>query len=78
MMRYNSLVLEPPKAGSFSNLKVCAWDVTRRLPMALESSHFQVYGVQFHPESAGSYQGNELLKAFLDITKDHRPPYSLL
>jgi len=78
MMRYNSLVLEPPKAGSFSNLKVCAWDVTRRLPMALECSHFQVYGVQFHPESAGSYQGNELLKAFLDITKDHRPPYSLL
>ena len=24
MMRYNSLVLEPPKAGSFSNLKATA------------------------------------------------------
>ena len=23
--------------------KVCAWDVTRRLPMALECSHFQAW-----------------------------------
>eukprot|EP00913_Durusdinium_trenchii_P011033 g10357.t1 len=66
MMRYNSLILHPPETGSA--LQVCAWDATGKLPMALEHKDFQVFGVQFHPESAGSYQGEELLSAFLQTS----------
>jgi len=67
MMRYNSLVLEPPT--STSKLQVCAWDASRKLPMAIEGRDGQVYGVQFHPESAGSYQGDQLLRAFLSLRR---------
>eukprot|EP00435_Cladocopium_sp_Y103_P026298 s2802_g6.t1 len=72
-MRYNSLVLEPPTGTS--KLQVCAWDASRKLPMAIEGRDgHQVYGVQFHPESAGSYQGDQLLRAFLSLL---RPPSRL-
>ncbi|CAJ1413006.1 unnamed protein product [Effrenium voratum] len=68
MMRYNSLVLKPEPCPG---LQVCAWDASRTLPMALGGSggsngSGKVFGVQFHPESAGSYQGHQLLKAFLE------------
>ena len=64
MVRYNSLVLE----GSPSQLWVDATDVTGLLAMAL--SHREgaaVFGVQFHPESAGSLEGGSVLSRFLEI-----------
>ncbi|CAK9008945.1 Uncharacterized protein SCF082_LOCUS10088 [Durusdinium trenchii] len=78
-------------------VSVCAWDATGKLPMALEHKDFQatagakqcraaggqmVFGVQFHPESAGrsfgwmssgSYQGEELLSAFLQTSAVKAP-----
>ena len=39
------------------------------LVMGLAHQEFDIYGVQFHPESIASEHGHELLKNFLNIIK---------
>lgn len=72
MIRYNSLVLEPPMQPASSALRVSAWDSTRTLVMAVQHRSLPIYGVQFHPESAGSFRGFELLRAFLPSGSESR------
>ena len=62
MMRYHSLVL----AARGSMLEITAHDsLTGTLPMALRHPSLPVWGVQFHPESAGSVAGWKVLDNFL-------------
>jgi len=73
MVRYNSLVVQPPPghaatpADGSSALQVAAWDETRTLVMAVRHPTLPVCGVQFHPESAGSRGGMQIFKAFLGL-----------
>ena len=62
MMRYHSLVL----AAQGPILEITAHDsLTGTLPMALRHPSLPVWGVQFHPESAGSVAGSKVLDNFL-------------
>jgi len=73
MVRYNSLVLQPSVGVAAAEedlagaLEVAAWDETRSLVMAVRHARLPVCGVQFHPESAGSRGGAQLLQAFLQL-----------
>ncbi len=68
LMRYNSLVLEQPdstKTENESKLKVNAWDASGSLVMGITHPSLPIDGVQFHPESVGSPDGQGLLRSFL-------------
>ncbi len=68
LMRYNSLVLQPKTADSSapkSKLKVNAWDETKTLVMGITHQSLPIDGVQFHPESVGSPDGQAILESFL-------------
>ena len=62
MTRYHSLALTPTN----DCLTVTSTDVaTHRLVMALVHPNLPVYGVQYHPESAGSVDGLSIFADFL-------------
>ena len=68
LMRYNSLVLEQPESTKIENesqLKVNAWDASGSLVMGITHTSLPIDGVQFHPESVGSPDGQGLLRLFL-------------
>ena len=70
VMRYHSLVVEPDSVPP--ELRTIAWSSDRepgREIMALAHRSFQVYGVQFHPESVATTQGKRLLGNFLEMTR---------
>lgn len=61
--RYNSLVLDrvPP------DFHLSAWSTDGSI-MAIEHKKYPVYGVQFHPESFMTPQGNIIMRSFLQCT----------
>ena len=70
VMRYHSLVVEPESLPP--ELRTIAWSSDRepgREIMALAHRSFQVYGVQFHPESVATTHGKRLLGNFLEMTR---------
>lgn len=66
--RYHSLVVE--KDSIPDCLEVTAWTEDNNVSeiMGLRHKDYQIYGVQFHPESILTDYGHELLKNFLEIT----------
>jgi len=66
MTRYHSLMLAPDEQQVVGNLRIIAHDAaTRTIPMALTHSTLPITSYQFHPESAGSVAGLDLLSQFL-------------
>lgn len=65
MVRYNSLVLETQPNQQASEIQINAFDESRSLIMGIQHRSLPIFGVQFHPDSAGSHGGKELLKTFL-------------
>ena len=63
--RYHSLVLE--KKSIPNNIKIIALSADDNEIMALYIQDYQIYGVQFHPESIMSEYGYEILNNFLNI-----------
>lgn len=61
LMRYNSLVLKQLN----DSIRTNAWDSTESLIMGITHPTLPIDGVQFHPESVGSLDGQALLKSFL-------------
>ncbi|MBF0239373.1 MAG: aminodeoxychorismate/anthranilate synthase component II [SAR324 cluster bacterium] len=63
-MRYHSLI------GCYSSLPAClipeAWTAEQEL-MAVRHREFQVFGIQFHPESILTPEGPQILERFLSI-----------
>jgi len=62
--RYHSLTLE--EASLPDDLRVTARAETGEV-MAIEHSHFPIYGLQFHPESILTEGGKKILANFLDL-----------
>ncbi|MSR57032.1 MAG: aminodeoxychorismate/anthranilate synthase component II [Planctomycetaceae bacterium] len=62
--RYHSLIVD--EASLPADLHVFARTIDG-LPMALEHSHWPLYGVQFHPESILTDGGHRLLANFLTV-----------
>jgi len=79
LMRYNSLVLEAPsdpQIDTEAKLKVNAWDQTQTLVMGITHTSLPIDGVQFHPESVGSPDGEALIQSFLTAPRPTQPTSS--
>lgn len=66
--RYHSLIVQ--ESDLPAELEVSAWTTERdgsRTIMGLRHRHFQLEGVQFHPESVLTDQGKKLIENFLEI-----------
>ncbi|MEO0180746.1 MAG: aminodeoxychorismate/anthranilate synthase component II [candidate division WOR-3 bacterium] len=68
-VRYHSLVLEQPLAAG---LRATAFDEAGDVA-ALEHESMPVWGIQFHPESALSQEGEKLARNFLRLAGACRP-----
>jgi anthranilate synthase component 2 len=66
--RYHSLIVE--KDDLPRELNIDALDAEGNV-MALSHREYPIFGVQFHPESILTPEGNQILKNFLDFTKRH-------
>jgi len=64
-MRYHSLVLDEGETKASERLTVTAWTEEGEV-MAVESWD-RVFGVQFHPESYFTKEGERLLTNFLSL-----------
>jgi anthranilate synthase component 2 len=68
VMRYHSLVIDPPTVPG--ELEVTAWTTDRTAGseiMAVQHRSAPVWGVQFHPESVATPDGKQLLVNFLRL-----------
>lgn len=64
VMRYHSLVIL--KETLPECLTVTATSIIDGEIMAVKHTFFPIYGVQFHPESIGTYDGKQMIQNFLD------------
>ncbi len=68
VVRYHSLVIDDNGRESFSNsLEVTARSLDDNEIMAVRHRDYEVFGVQFHPESILTEDGLKLLKNFVDL-----------
>jgi len=76
VMRYHSLVIEK---GSLSpEFNSIAYSNDDQEIMAIKHQKYQVYGLQFHPESIGTPSGKQMLKNFLMEIERERENEELL
>lgn len=64
VMRYHSLVIEPHTLHADFIVTATARDDGEI--MAIQHKHYPVYGLQFHPESIGTKEGSQMVKAFIE------------
>lgn len=64
VMRYHSLVVDESVLPE--ELLVTAKSLDDDVIMALKHKQYEVYGVQFHPESIFTEQGKDIIKNFLE------------
>jgi anthranilate synthase/aminodeoxychorismate synthase-like glutamine amidotransferase len=65
-MRYHSLVVE--EASLPDTLRITCKDQTHGLIMGVQHIELPLFGVQFHPESIGTPEGQHILKNFVHWT----------
>lgn len=63
--RYHSLIID--KKTLNDELKILATTDEDELIMAIKHKHYDIYGVQFHPESIASEYGMQILNNFLKL-----------
>ncbi|MCK5346102.1 MAG: gamma-glutamyl-gamma-aminobutyrate hydrolase family protein, partial [Candidatus Heimdallarchaeota archaeon] len=69
VMRYHSLVADPVNFPS-SILNITARTLKDDEIFAVQHKKYPIYGVQFHPESVGTYEGKKIIQNFLEICHD--------
>lgn len=62
-MRYHSLLVDEQTLPA--DLEITVRDVESGIPMAMQHRTQPLFGIQFHPESIGTPQGNQILRNFL-------------
>lgn len=65
--RYHSLIVSKEHLGE--RLEILATSDSDDCIMAMKLRDFDVYGVQFHPESYATPDGMKLIESFINITK---------
>ena len=65
-IRYHSLILERESLPDC--FQITAWTQEKEI-MGIKHKKYPLFGVQFHPESIFSKEGEKLLKNFLEIVK---------
>jgi anthranilate synthase component 2 len=63
--RYHSLVIDKNNSGK--NIKIIGYSDDDQQIMAIRHNNYNIYGVQFHPESIASEYGLEILHNFFNI-----------
>ena len=63
-MRYHSLVCDP---DTLPNVLEIISTTSNNIIMGIKHKEYDIYGIQFHPESIETNFGKELLKNFLVI-----------
>lgn len=63
VMRYHSLIVKPSSLPN--DLEVIAATVTNNDIMAIKHKNFNVYGLQFHPESIYTLKGKKIIGNFV-------------
>jgi anthranilate synthase component 2 len=63
-MRYHSLVVE---RSTFPEVLMITAETQDGLIMGLAHKEFQVYGLQFHPESIFTEDGKMIIKNFVEV-----------
>ena len=66
--RYHSLSIERKSLPNW--LKVTAELKKNGMIMGIKHKKLSIYGVQFHPESIASQHGHDLIKNFLELSKN--------
>jgi anthranilate synthase component 2 len=67
--RYHSLVVDRPSLPK--ELHITAWlDDQAKTIMGLKHRELPIHGVQFHPESIASEHGHQMIRNFLELTKE--------
>lgn len=67
VMRYHSLVIDK-KSFPDNELEICA-ETKDEVIMAVKHKKYDIYGLQFHPESIMTDEGKCILKNFINICK---------
>lgn len=67
VMRYHSLLVEQASLPPFFDILAIAMD--DQTIMTIKHRDYSVYGLQFHPESIGTDQGQQLLENFVTLVK---------
>ena len=65
--RYHSLVIDKTKISE--ELEITAIDLEDKEIMAVKHKKYPVFGVQFHPESILTPEGETIIKNFIQFTK---------
>ena len=65
-MRYHSLVAEE-KTFPHHELSITAKTIEDHEIFAIQHKKYPLFGVQFHPESIGTYDGKKIIKNFLEM-----------
>lgn len=63
VMRYHSLIIE--RQTLHADFRVIATSTDDGEIMAIQHTHYPVYGLQFHPESIGTEMGTSMISEFL-------------
>jgi anthranilate synthase component 2 len=66
-MRYHSLIASDQ--GFPEELEVTSRESEHNLIMALQHKSLPIYGVQFHPESIGTPEGEKILRNFIETCR---------
>lgn len=67
VMRYHSLIVA---RNDLPTELVITAETDDRTIMALEHRTHPTFGIQFHPESVGTPQGQQMIKRFIELTKE--------
>lgn len=66
VMRYHSLIADPETFPS-SDLEITARTIDDNEIFAIQHRKYDIFGVQFHPESIGTEYGRQMISNFLEV-----------
>lgn len=70
VVRYHSLLLDPSTLPSCLVATATVKGESFQTIMAIQDINYPIYGVQFHPESIATLNGNDLVLQFVQVAKD--------
>lgn len=73
IMRYHSLIVEPATLPDVFEVYGTADEEI----MAIKHKEYPIYGLQFHPESIGTVEGQQMIDTFLAIVEDEEDERNL-
>jgi anthranilate synthase/aminodeoxychorismate synthase-like glutamine amidotransferase len=71
--RYHSLQVDPDSLNNLpDSIKITATDPIRKTPLSFEDLNRKLFGLQYHPESFLSNQGNQILSNIIHESMEQR------